>query len=166
MTGLTALEMSNIFMREVFRHHGVPKRIVSDRDVRMTSAFWKQVVEALGSKCDFSTSFHARTDGLTERTNRTIEEIVRPFVSPTMLNWPDLLPCVEFALNDRVHEVTRMTPFFMTYGYHPLKPVDIAMARDVEGKKTSDEIHTAWKRARELIEEASRKAKTRFDSHV
>ena len=166
MTGLTALELSKIFMREVFRHHGVPKRIVSDRDVRMTSAFWKQVVEALGSKCDFSTSFHARTDGLTERTNRTIEEIVRPFVSPTMLNWPDLLPCVEFALNDRVHEVTRMTPFFMTYGYHPLKPVDIAMARDVEGKKTSDEIHAAWKRARELIEEASRKAKTRFDSHV
>ena len=166
LTGLTALELSKVFMREIFRHHGVPKRIVSDRDVRMTSTFWKQVVESLGSKCDFSTAFHPRTDGLTERTNRTIEEIVRQFISPTMLNWPDLLPCVEFALNDRVHEVTKMTPFFMMYGYHPSKPVDIATSRDLEGKKTSDEIQAAWKRARELIEEASRKAKARFDSHV
>lgn len=163
MNGLSSLELSRVFMREVFRHHGVPKRIISDRDPRMTSTFWKQVVEAIGAKCHFSTSFHPETDGLTERTNRTIEEIVRHFISPSMDNWVDLLPCVEFALNDHAHEVTKMTPFFMCYGYHPTKPVDLAMNIDKEGKITSDQLQDAWKRARDLIIQSNAKMKSSKD---
>ena len=126
--GLTAEEVANLFLREVFRHHGVPQVIISDRDTRLTSAFWREVMTQLGSKCKYSTAFHPQTDGQTEVYNKVVEQMMRNFVSPTMTNWAELLPTCEFALNSHVHKGTKYSPFFLTYGRHPARPLDRALS--------------------------------------
>ena len=91
--------------------------IVSDWDPRFTSDLYKAIFEKLGVHLSFSTSNHPQTDGQTERTHRTIEQILRTAVNHRQTNWEDLLPASEFALNDMVQ--TCETPFFLNYGHHP-----------------------------------------------
>jgi hypothetical protein len=125
--GLNADGVANLFMEQVFKLHGVPARIVSDRDSKLTAQFWKEVTARLGSKCNFSTAYHPQTDGQTERYNRVLEEVLRNFVSPTMTNWAELLPACEFALNSHVHKGTHYSPFFLNYGRNPTRPIDLAL---------------------------------------
>jgi hypothetical protein len=163
--GMDSELLAEMFLREVFRHHGVPSVIVSDRDPKMTSVFWKEVMARLGSKCSFSTAFHPQSDGQTERYNRSLEEIVRHFVSPTMTNWASLLPMAEFALNSHVHKGTRFSPFYLTYGRHPLRPVDLCLDTGAtEASVKAEELHAAWNRARQLLVQYAEDMKERTDA--
>jgi hypothetical protein len=71
-TEVSAPELAQVFMREVTRLHGVPKSVVSDRDPRVTSNFWKSLWKLMGTKLAMSIAFHPQTDGQTERANRTL----------------------------------------------------------------------------------------------
>jgi transposase InsO family protein len=79
---MSAAVFAQVFMDNVFRLHGLPLQIISDRDPRFTSVFWQEVTKALGRECGFSTAFHPQTDGQTERMNRTMEEMLRHFITP------------------------------------------------------------------------------------
>lgn len=63
-------------MKEFFRIHGVPKLVVSDRDVKFTSKFWRALFGNMGTKLNFSTAYHPQTNGQTERTNQILEDIL------------------------------------------------------------------------------------------
>jgi len=78
-----------------------------------------------------STAFHTQSDGQTEHTNRTIEEVLRHFVNPLQDNWDILLPCVEFAINNAWHESVQNTPFVLNYGQTLLTPTTIALDTSV-----------------------------------
>ena len=112
---------ANLFMEHVFRSYGVPKTIVSDRDIRFASAFWSDLLNCLGSRSLMSTAFHPQTDGQTERANRTLEDMLRCFCSDYMDRWDTLLIPLEFAYNDSKHAGTKETPFFLNYGRHPIQ---------------------------------------------
>ncbi|KAL5546340.1 hypothetical protein UlMin_006027 [Ulmus minor] len=73
-------QLAELYVREIVRLHGVPKAIISDRDARFSSKFWKSVQQAMGTKLNFSTAFHPQTDGQTERTNQTLEDMLRACV--------------------------------------------------------------------------------------
>ena len=73
-------DMANIFMKEIFKLHGLPKAIVSDRDVKFTSNFWKGLFAYLGTNLNFSTAYHPQTDGQTERVNQVLEDMLRMYV--------------------------------------------------------------------------------------
>ena len=124
-TNVDAEQAARVFFQFVFRLHGLPSSIVSDRDPKFTSKFWQALFKATGSSLDMSTSRHPQTDGQTERLNRTLEEMLRAFISPDMKDWDDLLPAVEFAYNDSVQESTKFTPFYMNYGFHPRSPLGL-----------------------------------------
>ena len=118
----------------------------------------------LGTQCRLSTAFHPQTDGQTERYNRTLEEVLRHFISPDMTNWAKLLPMVEFALNSYVHESTRQTPFFLTYGRHPPSPLDLTFqVTQQEGYAEGQTLQDAWRETRRLLQEANVKMKARAD---
>ena len=121
---LTASKLADIFCSEIFKHHGTPAKIYSDRDPKMNNTWWKEVMARLGSRLAFSTAFHPMTDGQSEVFNRTLEQVLRCFVAPDMTNWARLLPFVEFACNSHRHEVTKETPFFLNYGRQPARPID------------------------------------------
>ena len=125
-TQVSSEDMVNIFLQAVFRLHGVPREIVSDRDPRFTAAFWSQLFKRLGTKFNMSTANHPQTDGQSERANRTIEEILRCYVSPHHDDWDEKLATLEFAYNDSVQASTGFTPFFAHYGRHPYSPLSLS----------------------------------------
>jgi hypothetical protein len=113
--GKTTADLAKIFAREIWKLHGLPTDIVSDRDSRFTSTTWKAFIGTLGIKPRMSTAFHPQTDGQTERLNQAIEAYLRSFVNHEMDDWVDLLPMAEFAYNNSVtseqgyHHSTRIT---------------------------------------------------------
>ena len=71
-----AINISDIFMKEIFRLHGIPKVVISDRDVKFTGNFWKSLFKGLDTQLNFSTTYHPQTDGQTERTNQVLEDML------------------------------------------------------------------------------------------
>jgi hypothetical protein len=114
-----AEDLCHVFAREIWRLHGVPRDIVSDRDSRFTSSTWQVFLAILGVRPRISTSFHPQTDGQTERTNQVIEAYIRSYISHEMDDWVDLLPMAEYAYNNTATSATGMTPFYANYGWHP-----------------------------------------------
>ncbi|KAJ9520936.1 hypothetical protein QJQ45_014130 [Haematococcus lacustris] len=112
-TTVTAPILARIFFDHVFRLHGLPKVIVSDRDPRFTAAFWKELFHLTGTHLNMSTANHPQTDGQTERANRTLEDMLRNFVSPHHDDWDTHLTAAEFAYNSSVHAATGFTPFHL-----------------------------------------------------
>jgi transposase InsO family protein len=108
-------DLVRAFIQHIVRLHGVPERIVSDRDGRFTSRFWRQVHEALGSKLHFSTAYHPQTDGQSERTIQTLEDMLRACVLEWGNLWVRHLPLVEFSYNNSYHSSIRMAPFEALY---------------------------------------------------
>jgi len=117
--GKTASDLARIFAREVWKYHGLPADIVSDRDSRFTSEVWKEFLRMSGIRSRMSTAFHPQTDGQTERLNQTIEAYLRSFVNYEQDDWVNLLPMAEFAYNNSVTTATGLSPFYANYGFHP-----------------------------------------------
>jgi len=74
------VNIADVFMKEVFRLHGIPKVIISDRDVKFTGNFWKNLFQGLNTKLNFSIAYHPQTDGKTERVNQVLEDMLRMYV--------------------------------------------------------------------------------------
>jgi transposase InsO family protein len=72
--GINSQETVNLLMREVFRHHGLPENIISDRGPQFISKFWRHMFKLLHTSCKFSSGYHPETDGQSERTNQTLEQ--------------------------------------------------------------------------------------------
>jgi hypothetical protein len=117
-SSVTSKETADLFLREVFRHHGLPSNIVSDRDPRFTAKFWKALQKALGVELLMSTAEHPQTDGQAEAAVKVIQKLLRPFVFQGQ-DWEELLPSLEFAYNDTTQSSTGQTPFYLNYGHHP-----------------------------------------------
>ena len=126
-TTVTAEDTAKLFRHEVFRLHGMPREIISDRDTRFTSAFWKEVCRLLSIRQGLSTAYHPQTDGQTERTNRILEDMLRHYVNPTLDDWDEHLDAVEFAVNNAWQESIRTTPFFLNYGLRPHTPSEVEL---------------------------------------
>jgi hypothetical protein len=122
---ISSKDLAHLYLEHVFRPHGLSTVLVSDRDPRITSDFWRTLFAALGSKLNISTSHHPQTDGNTERVHRTIEQILRAYVHPLHDDWTTWLPVAEFAYNNSYHSSTKSTPFYANYGYHPTTPASL-----------------------------------------
>jgi hypothetical protein len=106
-----AIDIVDIFMKEIFRLHGMPKEIVSDRDTKFTSNFWKSLMVGLETKLLFITTYHPQTDGQTERVNQIVEDMLRMHVMHQHKKWEYYLPLVEFSYNNNYQEYLKMSPF-------------------------------------------------------
>src|SRR5262249_31198930 len=114
---------AELYIREIVRLHGVPISIVSDRDPRFVSRFWKSLHTALGTRLAFSTAYHPQTDGQTERTNQIFEDMLRACVLDFGGVWDVYLPLAKFSYNNS-HQVTiGMAPFEALYGRKCRSPV-------------------------------------------
>jgi len=108
--------LAKLYVDEIVRLHGVPASIVSDRDPRFTSRFWEALQEAMGTQLTFSTAFHPQTDGQSERTIRTLEDMLRACVLDFHGSWDEHLSLVEFAYNNSYQSSIGMAPFEALYG--------------------------------------------------
>jgi len=122
VTTCTAADVAHMFMHGVVRLHGVPTVIVSDRDSRFTGSFWTAWTQSLGIQRSMSSAYHPQTDGQSERTHRTIEEMLRNYTSEQHDDWDCYLDALELAFNNTKQVSTGFSPFFLNYGSHPSVP--------------------------------------------
>ena len=109
-------KLAQLYVDEIVRLHGVPVSIVSDRDPRFTSRFWPSLQTALGTRLHFSTAFHPHTDGQSERTIQTLEDMLRACVMEFRGSWDTHLALMEFAYNNSYQANIDMAPFEALYG--------------------------------------------------
>jgi hypothetical protein len=109
-------KLARLYVNEVIRLHGVPVSIVSDRDPRFTSRLWSCIQSALGTRLNLSTSFHPQTDGQSERTIQTLEDLLRACILDFGGSWEDHLPLVEFTYNNNYQTTVGMAPYEELYG--------------------------------------------------
>ncbi|MBK5645650.1 DDE-type integrase/transposase/recombinase, partial [Salmonella enterica subsp. enterica serovar Typhi] len=105
-----AKHVADLFFKEIVRLHGVPRTIVSDRDVKFLSYFWKTLWSRLGTKLLFSTTSHPQTDGQTEVTNRTVGNLLRALIKKNLKSWEQVFPIAEFVYNRSRHSSTGFLP--------------------------------------------------------
>ena len=103
-------------MKEIVRLHGVPLSIVSDRDPRFTSRFWKELQSALGTRLNFSTTFYPQTDGQSERLIQVLEDMLRGCIIEFTGSWDRYIPLMEFAYNNSYQSSIGMAPYEALYG--------------------------------------------------
>uniref|UniRef100_A0A2N9I928 Reverse transcriptase n=1 Tax=Fagus sylvatica TaxID=28930 RepID=A0A2N9I928_FAGSY len=152
-----ASHVADLFFREIVRLHGMPRTIVSDRDAKFLSYFWKTLWCKLGTKLLFSTTCHPQTDGQTEVVNRTLSTLLRAIIRKNIKTWEECLPHVEFAYNRAVHSATKFSTFEIVYGFNPLTPLDLSPLPltehvNLDGKKKADFVKQIHEKARLNIE--------------
>ncbi|GJZ40212.1 putative reverse transcriptase domain-containing protein [Tanacetum coccineum] len=108
--------LARLYINEIVARHGVPVSIISDRDSYFTSRFWQSLQKALRTRLDLSTAYHPETDGQSERTIQTLEDMLRACAIDFVGNWDTHLPLVEFSYNNSYHSSVKCTPFEALYG--------------------------------------------------
>ena len=166
----SAQDLAVVFFNTIYRHHGLPQVIVSDRDTRFTGNFWQHLFKLCGTKLAMSSAYHPQSDGQTERANRTLVEALRAYVNSAQTNWDLLLPAIEFAYNNSVNPSTGYTPFYLNYGRHPATPAALSAAQPAVTPSPSvdqfvDSLRTATQRARRTLLKAQEQQKHQVDKH-
>ncbi|KAL1203463.1 putative mitochondrial protein [Cardamine amara subsp. amara] len=156
-----AKHVADLFFREVVRLHGMPKTIVSDRDTKFLSYFWKTLWSKLGTKLLFSTTCHPQTDGQTEIVNRTLSALLRALIKKNLKAWEECLPHVEFAYNHSMHSASKFSPFEIVYGFNPTTPLDLmplplSERTSTDGKKKAEMVQQIHEEARKNIEDKTK----------
>jgi hypothetical protein len=121
----TARNIANLFESEIFKHHGLPRRFISDRDTKFTSNFWKSLCASLKINLTMSTAYHPQSDGQTEQKNDWILAALRACVNYWQDDWDQHLHKIEFGINDTVNSSTGYTPFYLEYGRHPANILNV-----------------------------------------
>lgn len=146
-TTITAMGLAELFVRDIFRLHGLPFDIVSDRGPQFVSNFWRELLKLLNIQQKLSTAFHPQTDGQTEITNKTLEQYLRCYLDYQQENWLQLLPIAEFVYNNSQHASLKNSPFYINYGFNPA----IELSTHVSTNTTSTDFATNFD---ELLETA------------
>jgi len=164
-----AVGLAHLFFSQVFRHYGLPRAIISDRDPRFTSNFWRALMAHLGTSLRFSTAFHPETDGQAERHNRTLQEMLRAFVDASQQDtWDTLLVPLEFAYNSSLNKVTGYTPFYLLYGQQPFVPATLLSPQDSSAPAVDDflqSITDTLAKARHHLNTAQQKMQDQANKH-
>jgi len=111
--------LARLFRDNVWKLHGLPESIISDRELQFAAGLMRELNEILGIKSKLSTAFHLQTDGQTERVNQELEQYLRMFIDHRQEQWPEWLGMAEFAYNNKAHSSTRTSPFKANYGQDP-----------------------------------------------
>ncbi|KAK4381677.1 Transposon Ty3-G Gag-Pol polyprotein [Sesamum angolense] len=160
-------KLVELYVSEIVRLHGVPISIVSDRDPRFTSRSWGSLQGALGTKLHFSTAFHPQTDGQSERTIQTLEDMMRDCTMEFKSNWDDHLPLMEFAYNNSFQSSIGMAPYEALYGRRCRSPVcwDIEGLRQLEGPELVQETMEKIQIVKRCLKAAQDRQKSYVDKH-
>ncbi|GJR33956.1 putative reverse transcriptase domain-containing protein [Tanacetum coccineum] len=116
-------KLARMYLKEVVTRHGIPLSIICDRDPRFASNFWRSLQNALGTSLDMSTAYHPQTDGQSERTIQTLEDMLHACAIDFGKGWVNHLPLVEFSYNNSYHASIKAAPFEALYGRKCRSPV-------------------------------------------
>ena len=119
VTTLSTAGTAQLYLRHIWKHHGLPKRVVPDRGPQFVTEFTRELYQLLGVKLAATTMYHPQGDGQTERINQELEQFLRLFINQRQDDWDNFLPFVEFQYNDHINSATQNVPFFLDTGQIP-----------------------------------------------
>jgi transposase InsO family protein len=151
-TNLSAEGTARLFRDHVWKHHGWPKKIISDRGTQYAARFAIALNTLFGIQTGLSTAYHPETDGQTERLNQELELYLRLYTNFMQDDWLDWLATAEFAYNNRIHSSTDHSPFFLEYGRHPHVP--LALPSVTTTNPAANEFANTLSQAREAATQA------------
>jgi hypothetical protein len=162
-----AAQTADLYIKNVFKLHGVPETMLTDRGPQFTSQYIREIYKGIGVKPTPTTAYHPQGDGFSERWNAEVEQFIRIFCDYRQNDWADLLPMAEFAFNSRVHSATGKSPFFMNYGYDPEFKVSLnPTTRVPESGKRLELLLQARKDAQSALNLSSERMKYFYDKNV
>jgi hypothetical protein len=166
-TTITSQGVANLYRDHVFKEHGLPKKVISDRGSQFVSGFMKGLYQNLGIEANPSTAYHPQTDGQTERVNQELEEYLRIYVNEQQNDWVDWLPIAQFCHNDRSHSATGFSPFMITTGRHPFKGIYTGKeTTNQTAEKYIEKFKETWKTMEKNLEQAAKRMKRQHNKHV
>ena len=115
-TTTSTLDIAQLFVNKIVRLHGIPTRIISDKDAKFTSKFWTAMFHSLGTLLTLSSAYYPKIDGQTERVNQVVEDMLRSYYNQQPCLWLKYIPLVEFSYNSSHHRSLGMSPFKALYG--------------------------------------------------
>nr|GFB22503.1 putative reverse transcriptase domain, ribonuclease H-like domain, aspartic peptidase domain protein [Tanacetum cinerariifolium] len=138
-------KLARIYLKEVVTRHGIPVSIISDRDPRFASNFWRSLQNALGTRLDMSTAYHPETDGQSERTIQTLEDMLRACAIDFGKGWVNHLLLVEFSYNNNYHASIKAAPFEALYDRKCRSPICWTEKSYADLKRKPMEFHVGGK---------------------
>ncbi|MCO5593953.1 hypothetical protein L7F22_047972 [Adiantum nelumboides] len=160
-------QMATLFISQVFKYHGLPTSIVSDRDPRMTSNFWKGLFENLGTRLNFSLAYHPQMDGQSEIANLTVLDLLKAYVTEVdqRSQWEKYLPLVEYAYNNTVHTSTGKAPFEVIEGRSKSPLLLKVHGKIFAADDYSRDLKESFHKIKEAISIAQQKQKAAANKH-
>ncbi|KAG9226459.1 hypothetical protein CCMSSC00406_0003338 [Pleurotus cornucopiae] len=164
---LSALGLAKLYRDHVWKIHGLPNSIISDRGPQFASQVMRELNTLLGIQTKLSTAFHPQTDGQTERANREIETYLRMFINHRQDDWAEWLAICEFSLNNKNQTSSRQSPFYLNYGRHPRMGVEPRKESKVEAVDNfARRMKQTWEEARSALVKAGEEMKKYADRRV
>ena len=165
-----AVQVAQLFFREIFRLHGLPLSIVSDRDSRFISHFWRSLWKLLKTSLNMNSAYHPQSDGQTEVVNRSLGNMLRCLVGENIRSWDTILCQVEFAHNHAHNQSLGFCPFKVVYGLVPRGPLaltNLPTAGEFHGRAVDlvDELTHLHTLAHDNLVVSSAKYKAAADKH-
>jgi len=146
--GTSAEGLARLFQNNVWKLHGLPKSVVSDRGPQFVAELTKELNRMLGIKTKLSTAFHPQTNEQTKRMNQELEQYLWFFIENRQKDWPEWLAAAEFAVNNKVHIATKVLPFMANYGK------ELRMGGDIRRKGKVESVTEFVERMKKVHEEA------------
>jgi len=159
-----AEEIATFLVEQVISIHGVPKKILSDRGQVFRSEMVRQMVQSMGAENIYTTSYHPQTNGLTERFNKTVADMLSLYVSTSQDDWDKYLPMVTFAYNSSKQDTTQFTPFYLVFGRNPRLIPDAMFLRSSTMVIPNPNIDAHREQAKKNITKKQKKDKLRYDN--
>jgi hypothetical protein len=165
-TEVTSIGVAKLYRDHVWRSHGMPIEILSDRGSTFASAVMRELNKLLGITTHLTTAYHPQSDGQTERINQEVEQYLRIFCNYRQNDWSEWLAMAEFAYNNRQGSSTHETPFYLNYGRHPRMGFEPARQTNVQGAaEFSDQMQEIWKEARSALTTAAEDMSRFYNEH-
>lgn len=148
----TAFEVARFFVHDIVLRHGAPAVLITDRGAAFTAELLQQVAKLTHTNHRKTTAYHPQTNGLTERLNKTLADMLSMYVDVEHKTWDEILPYVTFAYNTAVQETTELTPFELIYGRRVTTPLDamLPVDQDTSGNDSVDDFVQKAEEARQL----------------
>ena len=145
---ITAERLVRLFKNNMWKLHGLPESMISDRGPQFTAELTKELNKMLGIETRLATAFHPQTDEQTERMNQELEQYLRFFVEHRQKDWPEWLASAEFTVNNKAYTVTKVSPFIANYGR------ELRMGGDIREKGKVESVTEFVERMKKVHEEA------------
>ncbi|MCO5563938.1 hypothetical protein L7F22_017590 [Adiantum nelumboides] len=157
--------LARLFVAQIFRLHGMPETIVSDRNPRFTSLFLKAIWANIGMRLQFSSSFHPQTDGQSEIANSMVLDLLKSYISDQKTQWERCLPLVKFAYNNTIHSSTGKAPFEIVEGVRKVPPFLSTKDKILEANEYTRDLDTDFAKVRETLQKSQERQKMAADRH-